>query len=200
MRNLITLSPALIFFASYYAARTYPDHAALALSYMNLPGTGAFYAATVALIISAILQIILLLSLRMHITAGEWTGAALIIVFGGVTLMLRETAYLQIKTTVINWLFALAALGGELFLKKPAAEMLLGKVFEAPRTVWRRASIGLSAIFATVGAVNLVVISFFSEETWVWLKTFAYPALTFLGIAGVLIYVARSGEFRHETG
>ena len=200
MRSFITFAPAIVFFAAYFAAQTYPAAASSAMLSLGLPGTGAFYAATVALMMSAVGQITLLLALRMQVMPGEWAGAVLIIIFGGITLMLRETAYLQIKTTVINWLFALSALSCELVFKKPAAEKLLSHAFDASRTVWRRATVGLASIFVIIGAVNLAVISYFSEETWVWLKTFAYPTILLVGVVGIFIYVARCGEFKHEAG
>ena len=175
MRQWTSFAPALAFFAAYLAF-------------------GDFQAATAVLMGAVALQILLLLALRVPPTAAEWLAAALILVFGGATLLLRETAYLQIKTTVVNWLFALSLPVADIVFKKNLARAMFGKFFSATDAQWRRASVALSLTFFFVGAINLAAMHHLSEEEWVWAKTFAYPAATFAGLAGVVAYLACRAE------
>lgn len=179
MRPLINIAPAAVFFGAYYVA-------------------GNFHTATAALIAAVAAQLALLAALKMRPTSLEWTTAALVFVFGGATLLLRETAYLQIKTTVVNWLFAAALLAADFVWKKNLARAMLGKFFTAEAILWRRVSTALAAMFFFIGAVNLAVIHNFSEETWVWLKTFGYPGINFIFLLGVVAYLARRGALNSE--
>ena len=203
MRNWINIAPAVVFFAAYYAAQTFPAQTAAAAKFLYLEAAiadNSFYAATAALMAAVVVQTFVLLALRQRISAGEWAVAALILVFGGATLILRETIYLQIKTTVVNWLFAAGIGLSEKVLKRSAAEALAGKFFIASPLIWRRVSFALAAVFLFIGAVNLAVVAYVSEESWIWIKTFIYPAATFVGVTGIMIYVARHAELKNEAG
>ena len=179
MRHWISFAPAAAFFGVYIFTRD-------------------FYAATAALIFSVILQIALLLAMRIPPTAAEWLAAVLIVVFGSVSLLLRETVYLQIKTTVVNWLFALSFPVADFIFKKNIARTLLGKLFDAQNAQWRLVSNALAFMFFFIGAVNLAAIRHLSEAEWVWTKTFVYPAINFIALIGVAIYLARRAAIRND--
>ena len=175
MRNFIGIAPAAVFFAAYYISGR------------------DFHAATMALMAAVAAQIALLAAFKMRPTSVEWTTAALVLIFGSATLLLQKTEYLQIKTTVVNWLFGGALLAADFGWKKNIVRALLGKFFTADYVLWRRASTALSAMFFFIGALNLAAIRNFSEETWVWLKTFAYPGINFIFLLGVIAYLAKNG-------
>ena len=168
--------PAVAFFGAYIWARDF-----------------AF--ATKILIGGAALQIVLLLLFRMSPSAAEWIVAALVLAFGGATLLLGDSEYLQIKTTVVNWLFALFLPIADFVFKKNVARALLGEFFAAADAQWRRASSAMALIFFFIGAINLAAIRHLSESEWVWTKTFLYPAISFIGLIGVFIYLTRHAEF-----
>lgn len=148
--------------------------------------------------LTVLLQIALLLLLKLPPTGAEWLAAALILLFGGATLLLRETVYLQIKTTVINWLFALSFPIADFLFKKNLARALLGKFFTAQDAQWRRASNALALVFCFIGALNLVAMHHLSEEAWVWTKTFVYPGVSFAGIIGVVIYLTHRATVNND--
>ncbi|MGI9298003.1 MAG: inner membrane-spanning protein YciB [Gammaproteobacteria bacterium] len=179
MRHWIAFVPAAAFFGVYLWTRD-------------------FHAATVALMIAVALQILLLLILKISPSGAEWLAAALILVFGGATLLLRETVYLQIKTTVINWLFALSLPVADFVFRKNLARALFGKFFEARDAQWRRASNALALMFFGVGAANLAVIYHLSEEAWVWTKTFVYPGVNLAGLVGVIVYLTHRATMKND--
>ena len=179
MRHWINLAPALVFFAVYIIKED-------------------FHFATAALMVAVILQIIALKILKQRIGGVEWATVALVVIFGGITLLLRDVFYLQIKTTVINWLFALTLLIADFGFSKNLTQLLFGKFFNASAVLWRRISIMLSSVFAVVGLINLAVIYNFSEETWVFMKTFVYPSITFVSLLGIIAYLSLRANIKHE--
>lgn len=179
MRHWIAFAPAAAFFGAYLF-------------------WGDFHIATAALMAAVSLQIALLLILKIPPSGAEWLAAALILVFGGATLLLRETVYLQIKTTVINWLFALALPVADFVFKKNLARALFGKFFEAENSQWRRSSNALALMFFGIGAANLAAIYHLSEEAWVWTKTFVYPGVNLIGLVGVIVYLTHRATMKND--
>ena len=114
------------------------------------------------------------------------------LVFGGLTLVLRDQTFIQWKPTVINWLFGAALLGSH-FTRNNLMEKLLGGQFELPGPVWARLSFGWSAGFFFAGALNLVVAYNFSMEIWVTYKLVGGFALTFTYIVLTLVYLHKLG-------
>ena len=129
------------------------------------------------------------------------------ILFGGLTIALRNETFIQWKPTVVNWLLAAALLGGH-FMGKNLLEKLLGGRLQLPSAVWRQLNFGWAAGFLLAGALNLAVAYGFSMEVWVtyklvggFLLTFSYIALTFVYLhrLGLLTLPAKVGE-RKESG
>ncbi|MDM5147742.1 septation protein IspZ [Candidatus Persebacteraceae bacterium Df01] len=157
-----------------------------------------FRTATMALMVAVVLQILALKLCKLPIKAMEWTILSLVLVFGCITLLLRENFYLQIKTTVINWLFALVLVIAEFGFKKNLMKGVLSEFITAPDAVWRRALLMLSIMFGIIGAANLIIIFNFSESAWVYVKTFGYPAFSFLSLLTIITYLMRHAATRDE--
>lgn len=179
MRHWLAAAPAAAFFGAYLWTRDF-----------------AF--ATKALLAAAALQIAAMLLFRAPPRAAEWLAAALVFAFGGASLLLGDSEYLKIKTTVVNWLFALFLLLSDFVFKKNIARALLDEAFAARDAQWRRASNFLALLFFAVGAANLAAIRRLSEEEWVWTKTFVYPAVSFAGFVAVAAYLATRAAVKHD--
>ena len=169
------LFPAAAFFAAYLA------------------GGLDFYIATAVLMIAVCVQIAAMKLLRKPVKKEMWALAAMVLVFGGATLLLRDEFYLKIKTTIVYWLFASALLIAELKFNKNPARALLDSVFTAPDAAWRSLTLTLAAFFAALGAFNLLMLRLLTTEEWVWVKTFGYPALTFCFLIAAFIRLHKAG-------
>ncbi len=84
----------------------------------------------------------------------------LLVVFGGLTIALRDPVFLMWKVTLVNWLFAIAFLATLWIGKKPLVERMMGGQMALPRTHWRRLNHAWTIFFLSVGALNLWVASF----------------------------------------
>ncbi|HIL21468.1 MAG TPA: septation protein IspZ [Candidatus Thioglobus sp.] len=62
----------------------------------------------------------------------------LLVVFGGVTLVLRDPAFVMWKVSVLYVAFALALIGSMWIGKKTLIERMLGKELQLPRSTWEK--------------------------------------------------------------
>jgi intracellular septation protein len=126
---------------------------------------------------------------KMHvITLG------ILVLFGGLTLVLRDPVFIKWKPTVVNWLFGAAFLGARLFSRTTLVERMMGHAISAPAFVWARLNWAWIVFFLGIGLLNLYVAYNFSEETWVNFKLFGMMGLTLVFVFGQAFYLSRYME------
>ncbi|MGE5500460.1 MAG: inner membrane-spanning protein YciB [Ignavibacteriales bacterium] len=103
-------------------------------------------------------------------------GAAL--VFGALTLVFHNPAFIKAKPTVVNFLFAAGLLGG-LAMRKNPLKMLLGESLTLPDSAWKSLSVRYALFFAAMAVLNLVVWKTMSDAAWV---AFRFPGLLILAV------------------
>lgn len=116
---------------------------------------------------------------------------ALLVVFGGLTLILQDETFIKWKPTVINWLFAVVFLGSQFVGKKTIVERMMGANIDLPAAVWPRINMAWAGFFVFLGFVNLYVMQNYDTDTWVNFKLFGMTALTLVFIVGQGLYLAR---------
>jgi intracellular septation protein len=128
-------------------------------------------------------------------------SGALVAVFGGITLALRNPLFIQWKVTVVNWLFAAAFLGSQFIGSKTFTERLMGHAVELDRALWRQLNALWVANFALLGALNLYVMYNFDEQTWVYFKTWGMIGFSLLMAVGQAIWISsRSSDRAGDSG
>ena len=128
----------------------------------------------------------------------------LISVFGGITIWLDNPLYIQWKTTILEWVFAIAFLGSHYIGKDNFVKRMMGKTLKAPDSVWAKLNFAWVAFFTLVGFVNIYVIYNFSQEAWVDFKTFGLLGMTFVFMIAQGVVLARyietdDSETNNET-
>jgi intracellular septation protein len=121
-------------------------------------------------------------------------------VFGGITLALRDPRFMQWKVTVVNWLFAAAFLGSQLFGSKTFAERIMGQAAELDSAAWRQLNTLWVLNFAAIGALNLYVMYNFDLQNWVYFKTWGVIGLTLLMAVGQAIWISSRTSDRRADG
>lgn len=91
-------------------------------------------------------------------------------VLGGMTLILRNEAFIQWKPTLVNWLLAAVLVGAHLFTRGFLIQKMLGKVLSLPDDAWRVLTYGWAFAFLSMGGANIWVAFNFSMDTWVTFK------------------------------
>lgn len=179
MKLLYDLFPLMVFFGAYKFR-------------------GIFVATAVA-IVASVIQIGAYAWRYRKVEVVHAVALAVIVVFGGLTLWLQDSAYIKLVPTIAKWILAAILLGSQVVGKKTAIEYLLGAQIELPRPVWRRLNVGWALFFIVLGAANIYVAFFYRlqldaaerEAIWVDFKVWGVLALTALFIVAQSLYLAR---------
>jgi intracellular septation protein len=118
------------------------------------------------------------------------------LVFGTMTLLFQDRAFIQWKPTILNWLLASALLGSQFVGGGNLLKRMLGEQLVLPDPVWRRLNVGWSFGFFLAGALNLYVAYHFSEAFWVNYKLIGGFGITIVYIALTIGYLAWGGWLR----
>lgn len=103
--------------------------------------------------------------------------AAVVLVFGGLTLALNDELFIKLKPTIVNGLFAAALLVGLAF-GKSLLQPVFGTVFELTAEGWRKLTFRWGLFFVLLAVLNEVVWRSFDTDTWVSFKVFGIMPLT----------------------
>lgn len=94
---------------------------------------------------------------------------ALILAFGGITLVTKNDAFIKMKPTILYIFFA-AVLGGGLLFKKNFIQMLMGEQLQMPAEAWHKLTIRMSLFFVGLAIVNEIIWRNFSDGFWAGFK------------------------------
>jgi len=149
------------------------------------------YLATGVLIAAVVVQMFLLRMTGHGIENSHKITLALVVVFGGATLLLHDEQFIKWKPTVINWLFAGAFLASHWIGERPIlARMLQGQV-DIPDAALRQLSMAWVGFFFSMGCLNLYVMANFDTNTWVNFKMFGLLGMTFVFLICQSIWLMR---------
>ena len=115
-----------------------------------------------------------------------WISLAVIVVFGGATLLLQDETFIKWKPTVLYWLFSAVLAVAALAFRKNLIRAMMETQVTLPEVVWGKLLASWIAFFALMGALNLVVAFNFSTDAWVNFKLFG-------GIGLMLVFIVLQG-------
>jgi intracellular septation protein len=171
MKLLFDLLPIILFFVAYKVA--------------------GIYAATGVAIAASVVQIVWLRLRRRPIEPMQWTSLGIIVVFGGLTLFLRDETFIKWKPTVLYAVFALTLVGARLLRGINLIKVMLGKQVRLPEPVWGRLDRAWTVFFVVQAVLNIVVAYGFSTDVWVNFKLFGAMGLTLLFVVGQAVWLGR---------
>lgn len=121
----------------------------------------------------------------------------LVLVFGALTLLLRDQAFIQWKPTVLHAAVAVVLVVG-LALKKNFLQMLLGQALEMPAAAWRGLTWMWAAYMALYAVLNAYIVMQYSLDDWVNFKVWGYGLFfAFIVVQGIYIY--KHADLREEA-
>jgi len=179
MKFLFDLFPLLLFFAAFKLFD--------------------IYIATAVAIAASFIQVGVYWWLHHKFETMHLITLAVIVVFGGLTLLLHDDHFIRWKPTILYWTFGSLVLGSHWVGRVTAMERLLGKQLALPSRVWRYYNLSWGLFFLAVGALNLYVAFYYAlqepesvrQATWVNFKVFGLMGLT-LGFAVIqALFIAR---------
>lgn len=149
------------------------------------------YVATQVLMAAMVLQLGLIKLLGHRIERMHWVILGLVLVFGALTLGLRDPLFIMWKPTIVNWLFAAALLFSEWFLERGFLRRMLAAIGDFPDPMIVRLNWAWVIFLVLEGVLNLYVAYNFSESAWVNFKLFGLTALSLLFMLAQGLYIAR---------
>ena len=179
MKFLFDLFPIILFFAAY---KLYD-----------------IYVATGVAIVAAVLQTGLFWLKHRRFENMHLVTLGLLIVFGGLTLILRDPIFIKWKPTVVNWLFAVVFMGSRFFGERTLVERMMSHAITVPAPVWLKLNWAWTLFFLAMGVLNLYVAYNYSEDTWVNFKLFGMMGLTIAFVFMQAFYLSRYMEEPDEN-
>jgi intracellular septation protein len=140
--------------------------------------TGDLFTATAVIIVAVIAQTAIQWFRFRKISSMALISGVLVLIFGGLTLMIHDKAFIQWKVTVVNWLFALGFLASRFIGDKVMIQRMMGEQMQLEPALWRRLNWAWIGFFSALGAINLYVAYNFSEAAWVDFKLYGMIGLT----------------------
>lgn len=174
MKFLFDLFPVVVFFLAF-----------------KLQG---IYVATAVAIVATFLQIGWVWLRHRKVDGMLWVSLAVIVVFGGATLLLHDETFIKWKPSVLYWLFGGVLLGAQVFFGRNLIRALMGKEIRLPDDIWNRLNASWVVFFGVMGIVNLFVAYNFDTDTWVNFKVFGGLGLTLAFVVLQAIALARFVE------
>ena len=162
----IDFGPLLIFFLANRFAKG--DDVARAIT------------ATIAFMIAMAIALVVSRWKSGRIAPMLWFTAAIVALFGGLTIWLHDAHFIQMKPTIIYLGFA-AILGGGLLRGKPLLKYVLEAGFPAlDHQGWVKLTRNWALFFLAMAVFNEVIRAYCSFDTWLTIKVWGVTALSFL--------------------
>lgn len=179
MKLLYDLFPLLLFFAAF--------------KFYDI------YVATAVAIVASIVQVGGFWLKHRRFETLQLITLVIIVVFGGLTLLLHDDAFIKWKPTLVYWVLAVLVLGSQFIGKKTFVERLLGQQISLPPSAWARQNLSWGIFFVLLGCLNLYVAFFFRldlneverQAIWVNFKVFGLLAITFIFVLIQGFFMAR---------
>ncbi len=169
MKQLIDFIPLIVFFALY---KMYD-----------------IFTATGALIVVTLVMVGVTWVMYRKVEKMQLITAAMVAVFGAMTLIFHDDNFIKWKVTIVYALFAAGLLVTQM-MGKPVIKGMLGKELTLPDNVWRNINSAWVAFFSVLAVVNVYVAYRLPLDVWVNFKVFGLLALTlaYTLATGVYIY------------
>ena len=167
----IDYGPLIVFLVSFYLFRPGGDDSVGTLLAI-IKSTGAFIVAAIAAVIASKL-------ILGHVSKMLMLSTVLIVGFGGMTILLRDPFYVQVKPTVLYAFFGIVLLIGWL-RGKAFLQWLLEAAFEGlSQEGWLKLSRNWGFFFLFLAVLNEALRMSVSFETWLWAKLWVFMGLSF---------------------
>lgn len=147
------------------------------------------YVATGILIGASLIQSAITYKLTGRLEKMQLITVAMIVIFGGFTLLLHDEAYIKAKPTVLYLLFAVILIAGTFTSKNFIERLLSPKLPEMPKEVFKTLNILWITFFIFTGCLNYYVAENYSTDIWVNFKLFGLLGFTLCFVILQALYI-----------
>jgi intracellular septation protein len=100
-----------------------------------------------------------------------------VLIFGSLTLILKDDMFIKMKPTIVDTLFGVTLLGG-LVWGQSLLKYVFGDVYKLKPEGWRKLTINWGLFFLFLALANEVVWRLFDTNTWVAFKVWGVMPIT----------------------
>jgi len=165
------------------------EYGPIALFFLTYKFAGGLMPATAVLVAASVVATIVGYMRAGRLPWAPIVTTAVVVVFGGLTLIFHDPVFIKMKPTVVYMLFALTLWAGLLF-KKPLMERLMGATLRMDHAGWRKLEARFALFCVAMAVLNEIVWRTQTEDFWVNFK-FGSIFLTFLFMATQLPMIKR---------
>ena len=172
IKFLLEFGPLLVFFISY-------KYAPIGENFVDNPDLGKIIFATKLFIPVILGSLIIGWVVTREISKMPLFTAAVVLVFGGLTIWLQNDTFIKMKPSIIYLTFA-GILAFGLVKRKSYLKTLLGSALPMRDEGWILLTKRFMVLFFVLASLNEVIWRTMSTDQWITFKTFVIPAATFL--------------------
>ena len=133
--------------------------------------------ATGALLVATVIVLAVGFAIERRIAPIPLLTAAVVLVFGGLTLLLRDETFIKMKPSIVQLLFAAVLFGGLMF-GKPLLKLVLQQAMTLDDRGWRILTVRWGLFFIAMAGLNELVWRTQSTDFWVNFKVFGILGIT----------------------
>ena len=159
MKQLFEFFPLIVFFVVYYKSDK------------------DLYLSITAVIIATLISLVALYIKERKISTMMLVSTIILIVFGGLSIFLKNDIFFKMKPTIINALFAIILIGST-FFNKPVLKMLLNSSMKLTDQGWSLMNKLWSGFFIFLALLNEIVWRTQTTDVWVNFKVFGIMGIT----------------------
>lgn len=138
-----------------------------------------------------ILSIVVIYVVSKSVPAPHLISALIVILFGSIALASKDSAFIKIKVTVLNAIFAMV-LFTSVLMKKDLFRYILGDSIRLEEKAYRVLSMRFASFFALLAVLNEIIWRNFSESFWVNFKVFGIISITSIFMLAHLPFIKRN--------
>ena len=140
---------------------------------------GPIFFATAVFIVAVLASLVVSFALTRRLPLMPLVTAVVVVVFGGLTLWLKDDTFIKVKPTIIYLLFGGTLIGGLVF-GKSFLGYVFDTVFQLTDEGWRKLTFRWGLFFLGLAVLNEIVWRSVTTDTWVTFKVFAILPITFV--------------------
>jgi intracellular septation protein len=140
---------------------------------------GGIFFATAAFMLAIVIALAIQYALVRRIPVVPLVTAAIVLIFGALTLWLQNETFIKIKPTIIYSMFAAILFVG-LVTGRPLFELVLDGAFHLTEEGWKKLTWRWALFFLALAVLNEIVWRTVSTDAWVAFKTFGFIPITLI--------------------
>ena len=161
MKQLFEFFPLIVFFVVYYKSDK------------------DLYLSITAVIIATLISLVALYIKERKISTMMLVSTLILVVFGGLSIFLKNDIFFKMKPTIIHALFAIILIGST-FFNKPVLKLLLNSSMKLTDQGWSLMNKLWSGFFIFLALLNEIVWRTQTTDVWVNFKVFGIMGITII--------------------